>query len=159
MIRRATAADLPAVVALTNAAYAAYDGLLDVPALPVTEDYTPRIAAGEVWLLAADDAPPVGGPEGVIVLETHADHLLIFSVAVAPDRQHGGVGQHLLAWAEQQARTLGRDRLRLYTNAKMTRNLALYARVGYLETGRRSNPHRPGWVAVDMEKRLDGAAA
>jgi hypothetical protein len=41
----------------------------------------------------------------------------------------------------------------------MTRNLALYARCGYRETGRRSNPARPGWVAVDMEKTLNGTDA
>jgi ribosomal protein S18 acetylase RimI-like enzyme len=155
VIRPATAAELPAIVALTVAAYAEYRAVLDAPPLPVTEDYAPRIAGGEVWLLADGTAPPAG----LIVLERHPDHLLIFSVAVAPDRQHEGLGRRLLAWAEAQAREAGIATLRLYTNARMTRNLALYARCGYRETGRRSNPARPGWVAVDMEKTLNGTDA
>ncbi len=154
VMRRAEAADLPAIVALTADAYAAYAAVLDAPPLPVTEDYAPRVAAGQVWLLE-DDAGPGAAPAGLIVLERHDDHLLIFSVAVAPARQGQGLGRRLLDWAEAQARQAGRPRLRLYTNAKMTRNIALYTRCGYHETGRRAHPVRRDWIRVDMEKPLD----
>ncbi|MGH7042144.1 MAG: GNAT family N-acetyltransferase [Acetobacteraceae bacterium] len=165
MIRHAAPEDLAAIVALTEAAYAPYDAVLDAPTVPVTEDYVPRIAAGQVWLLedaaGAAGAPrgpimPAGPivPAGLIVLERHPDHVLIFSVAVAPSRQGEGLGRRLLAWAEAQARAGGVAEVRLYTNAKMTRNIALYARCGYRETGRRGHPARKDWVRVDMAKTL-----
>ena len=168
--RLATAADLPAIVALTAAAYAVYDLVLDAPAVPVTEDYAPRVAAGEVWLLEERAEPvglpvglpmglPAGLPMGLIVLETHKDHLMIFSVAVAPGQQGRGVGRRLLEFADARARAAGLAELRLYTNAKMMRNIALYTRYGYRETGRRANPLRPGWVRVDMTRTLTDAPA
>ena len=44
-----------------------------------------------------------------------------------------------MARAESEAIRLGLDELRLYTNAAMSgQNLALYPRLGYRETGRRS---------------------
>jgi len=154
-MRVATLADLSAVVAMTGAAYAVYDGVLDGPPIPVTTDYAPRIAGGGVWLLADGAGPPAG----LIVLERHPGHVLIFSVVVAPAHQGQGLGRRLLAWAELQARDAGLAEVRLYTNAKMTRNIALYSQFGYHETGRRENPARPGWIRVDMAKTLDGTDA
>jgi ribosomal protein S18 acetylase RimI-like enzyme len=54
------------------------------------------------------------------------------------DQQGTGVGRALMAHAERYAREIGRPELRLYTNAAMTENLALYSRLGYREVGRRS---------------------
>jgi ribosomal protein S18 acetylase RimI-like enzyme len=77
---------------------------------------------------------------------------------VAPAQQGSGHAKRLLAFAEQQARAAGMGEIRLYTNARMTRNIALYAACGYRETGRRSNPARPGWTVVDMAKPLTPAS-
>ena len=38
----------------------------------------------------------------LIALEDHGDHLHIFSVAVLPEHQSKGIGQRLLAFAEEQ---------------------------------------------------------
>lgn len=143
-MRLAAAGDLDHVVALTSAAYAIHDGLDQSP-LPVSEDYAPRIARGEVWLAGAD---------GLIVLETHPDHLLIFSVAVRPEAHGKGVGRAMMAFAEERARAARLAEIRLYTNARWAENISLYERIGYTETGRRDNPARPGWILVDMAKRL-----
>jgi hypothetical protein len=35
----------------------------------------------------------------------------------------------------------------------------LYTALGYRETARRPNPHRPGWTVVDMAKPLPSVAA
>jgi ribosomal protein S18 acetylase RimI-like enzyme len=145
----ATAADLAAIVALTEAAYAPYTRLFGAPPLPVTEDYAPRIAASQVWLLRLGD-----GLVGLLVLELGIDHALIVSVAVAPGQQGRGYGRVLLDLAEREARRAALPELRLYTNARMERNIALYTAHGYRETGRRENPHRPGWILVDMVKPL-----
>jgi hypothetical protein len=42
----------------------------------------------------------------------------------------------LLAFAEAEARRMGARALRLYTNEAMTENLALYGRLGFVETHR-----------------------
>ncbi|MCA0013253.1 GNAT family N-acetyltransferase [Mesorhizobium sp. B292B1B] len=149
-IRKALAPDVTAVMTLTTDAYAPYTSLLGAPPIPVSEDYAPRIARGEVWLLESG-----GELAGLIVLERHEDHAMIFSVAVAPGFQGKGFGTALLKHADQQARLWGVPEVRLYTNAKMERNIALYLAYGYRETGRRPNPYRPGWVLVDMAKPVD----
>ncbi|MBZ9760714.1 GNAT family N-acetyltransferase [Mesorhizobium sp. CA8] len=152
-IRRALSGDLPAVAALTTAAYAPYTALFGTPPIPVTEDYAPRIERGEIWLLEED-----GGLAGLIALEQHPDHAMIFSVAVAPAFQGKKLGIKLLDFADEQARSWGVPEVRLYTNSRMERNIALYSAYGYRETGRRANPHRPGWTLVDMVKPVDRAA-
>jgi ribosomal protein S18 acetylase RimI-like enzyme len=148
-MRLAGPADLPAVEELTRRAYAHYEAELGGEPVPLTENYAPRIAAGEVWLLEEARAPL-----GLIVLEEHPDRLHIFSVAVDPDRQHAGAGRKLLAFAEETARERGLGLLDLYTNAKMDQNIAIYRRCGFVETGRRPNPKRAGWIVVDMQKPL-----
>jgi ribosomal protein S18 acetylase RimI-like enzyme len=149
LIRLARAADLDTVVRLTNKAYAVYQDVLDRPPIPVTEDYVPHIAKGNVWLLETEERPA-----GLIVVEHKPDHLLIFSVAVVDSFQGRGFGSRLMRWAETLARREGLALLRLYTNGKMTRNISIYEGMGYREIGRRTNPSRPGWSVVDMEKRL-----
>ncbi|KQU99961.1 acetyltransferase [Mesorhizobium sp. Root695] len=152
-IRRALAGDLQTIVSLTEAAYAPYTAMFGTPPIPVTEDYAPRIALGEVWLLES-------GSElaGLLTLERHDDHAMIFSVAVSPDFQGKRLGIALLKHADAQTRLWGLPEVRLYTNARMERNIALYLAYGFHETGRRPNPYRPGWVLVDMAKPGDETA-
>ncbi|CDX14593.1 GCN5-like N-acetyltransferase [Mesorhizobium plurifarium] len=152
-MRLARPDDLVAVVALTADAYAPYTPIFGGPPIPVTEDYAPRIERSEVWLLEE-------GSElaGLIVLERHPDHAMIFSVAVASAFQGRKLGIKLLDFADEQARSWGVQEVRLYTNSRMERNIALYAAYGYRETGRRANPYRPGWTLVDMVKPVGKAA-
>lgn len=152
-MRLARLADLPAIVALTTAAYAPYTALFGTPPIPVTEDYAPRIEQGEIWLL--EDGTELAG---LIVLERHPDHAMIFSVAVAPAFQGRKLGIALLDFADEKARAWGVPEVRLYTNARMERNIALYSAYGYRETGRRANPYRPGWILVDMARPVGKAA-
>jgi ribosomal protein S18 acetylase RimI-like enzyme len=152
-IRLAQPHDLSAVIDITRRAYAQYRPLLSGDPVPVDEDYAPRIASGQVWLLEIE-----GAPAGLVVLDNYADRLHIFSVAVAPNRQHRGLGQRLLTFAEDVARERGFPLIDLCTNWKMERNIRLYREWGFVERGRRPNPKRPGWIIVDMEKRLTEAA-
>lgn len=151
-MRLARSDDLSAIVSLTTAAYAPYTALFGTPPIPVTEDYAPRIEEGEVWLL--EDGSELAG---LIVLERHDDHAMIFSVAVSPAFQGRKLGIRLLDFADAQTRSWGLPEVRLYTNSRMARNIALYAAFGYREMGRRPNPYRPGWVLVDMAKPVDVA--
>ncbi len=98
-MRLAVAADEDAVVALTLDAYSPYVAVLGYQPLPMNEDYGTRIRAGQVWLLETD-----GALAALLVLERHADHALIYSVAVAPVHHGEGLGSAMLGFAEEQAR-------------------------------------------------------
>lgn len=148
-LRRAEPADLDVIKQLTEAAYAPHTALLGAPPLPVTENYDPRIEAGQVWLATTSNEVV-----GLLVLEHHQDHTLVFSVAVLPERQKDGHGLMLLRFAEDQAKQRGVHEIRLYTNSRMERNIALYTALGYREAARRPHPYRPGWVLVDMTKPI-----
>ncbi len=148
MIRLATPADLELAAAIARDAYVDYEPVLGMMPIPAYEDYAPRIAAGQVWLL--DDA-------GMLVLERHPDHAMIYSVALRPAHHGRGLGRFLLSEAERLASGWGLTEIRLYTNALMTRNLGIYAAFGYREAGRRPHPTRPGFTVVDMVKSLGNA--
>lgn len=148
-MRLAETRDLAAVNEITRRAYQHYVPIIGGKPLPMTEDYAPRILRGEVWLL--EDA---GAAVGLIVLEDRDDGLLIYSVAVDPEHQRAGLGQRLLAFAEDVASERGHRAVTLFTNAKMERNIGIYRRFGFVETRRRAHPTRANTVVVDMEKKL-----
>jgi N-acetylglutamate synthase-like GNAT family acetyltransferase len=145
--RRATAGDAPAVTTVVLAAFEVYVERLDgVQPWPMRLDYAEIIKDGQTWV--ADDA---GEVVGVLVLEDRADHLLLDVLAVAPEQQGSGVGHRLMALADEQAVERGFDEVRLFTNARMTENLAYYPRQGYLETHR---DEVNGFHRVFFAKRL-----
>jgi GNAT superfamily N-acetyltransferase len=102
MLRAASLDDLQAVEALTAEAYAPYTRLLGRPPIPVTEDYTPRIGRGEVWLREVQ-----GELAGLAVVERHPDHVMLFSIAVSPKFQGAQYGLAILRWVEETAREWG----------------------------------------------------
>jgi ribosomal protein S18 acetylase RimI-like enzyme len=75
---------------------------------------------------------------GVIVLTVDDEGFLIDNVAVEPSHRGEGLGRALLEFAEAEAQRRGFDSIHLYTHEKMTENLAIYSRLGYLEYDRRS---------------------
>jgi ribosomal protein S18 acetylase RimI-like enzyme len=139
---------LEEVQRISAAAYiTAYEAVIGAAPKPAFEDYGPRIERNEVWLLEVE-----GEAVGLIVLEERADYLLVYSIAVRPERQRHGYGTRLLQFAEAHARAAGRGEVRLYTNRRMERNLALYRNCGFVEIGTHPHPHRAGDVLVDMAK-------
>ena len=151
-MRLASADDLQTIVTLTAAAYRPYTELFGAPPMPVTEDYAPRIERGEVWLREIGDETAV-----LVVIERHSGYLMLFSIAVSPAFQGAGHGLAMLGWLEGKAREWAVPEIRLYTNALMERNIALYGAFGFRETGRRPSAYRPGWTLVDMVKEINAA--
>jgi ribosomal protein S18 acetylase RimI-like enzyme len=147
--RLARRSDLPGINDLNAAAYASYRTRMDRLPAPVSHDYTSEIEAGQAWVIL----DPAERPAllGMIVLIPADDSLLIENVAVAPAAQGRGLGRQLMEFAEHRAAAQGISRLTLYTNEVMTENLAIYAKLGYRETGRRPDG---GYNRVFMEKRL-----
>lgn len=142
-MRLAGAGDLVAVERLVHDAYTPWIEVVGMRPLPMEADYAALIAAGRVHV--------TDGLEGLIVLVPEDGVLLVDNVAVRPGLHGKGIGRALLAYAEEEARRLGLPALRLYTNVKMTANIALYESLGYVETGREGIEGRS---AVLMRKPL-----
>ncbi|MFG3103743.1 GNAT family N-acetyltransferase [Streptomyces sp. NPDC048182] len=123
-IRRADAADVPAVKAVTDAAYRPYIDRIGVVPQPMEADHAADVAAGRVFVTGE----PV---TGLVVLEARPDHLFLDSIAVHPDAHGQGVGRRLLAFVDAHARALGLPEVRLYTNALMWENQRIYPKYGY----------------------------
>jgi len=123
-IRPAVAADVPAVKAVTDAAYQHYIERIGVVPQPMRRDHAAKVAAGQVFV--------TGDPVvGLVVLEEHEDHLYLDNIAVHPDAQGTGVGRRLLHFVDAHARALGLPEVRLYTNALMWENQKIYPKYGY----------------------------
>jgi GNAT superfamily N-acetyltransferase len=147
MIRSAIPDERAAVETIVHEAYAVYVERIGRPPGPMLDDYATLIAAGAVSVLEA----PEGDIVAIIVLLPKPDHLLLDNIAVRRDRQGQGLGRRLIAFAEAETRRLGYREMRLYTHRMMTENIALYARLGFIETGR---GHEAGYDRVFMTKPL-----
>ena len=147
MIRRAEPEDAAALAALIVRAYTPWIAVIGRRPRPMDDDYAVRCAAGHAWLLEAADAALAGA----VVLEDRAGHLWLDNLAVEPARQGEGRGRELLRFVEDEARRRGHGEIRLSTAERMERNIALYTRLGYVETERVGDP---GFVRVFMTKRL-----
>lgn len=133
-IRPAEPDDLPVIQQIVRDAYSPYITRMGREPGPMLDDYAAHIAASHVYVLEAE---PPGGIAGLVVLTKGPDHLFLDNIAVDPAQHGKGIGRRLLDFVEAEARRNGFDQIRLYTNALMTENLALYPRLGYRETERR----------------------
>ncbi|MET9968235.1 GNAT family N-acetyltransferase [Streptomyces sp. NPDC006356] len=144
-IRAAVAADVPAVKAVTEAAYHPYIERIGRAPVPMEADHTANVAEGKVFV--------TGDPViGLVVIEAHEDHLFLDSIAVHPDAHGRGVGRRLLHFVDAHARALGLSEVRLYTNALMWENQKIYPNYGYELIERRMDGP---YDRVHYRKRLD----
>ncbi|MEV0122833.1 GNAT family N-acetyltransferase [Streptomyces sp. NPDC050703] len=151
-IRPATAADVPAVAAVTHAAYHHYIARIGRRPAPMDADHAADVAAGRVQVTG----DPVTGLLVLVPVTAPVEdaHLFLESIAVHPDAAGQGVGRRLLAFADAHARSLGLDEIRLYTNALMWENQKIYPRYGYDVVERRLDGP---YDRVHYRKRLRGA--
>jgi ribosomal protein S18 acetylase RimI-like enzyme len=131
--RSAEAADASRVAELVDAAYGHYVERIGMLPGPMTDDYADVIRNRQVTV-----AERQGAIVGIIVLTVTDEGFLVDNVAVHPSHRGTGLGRALLQFAEAEAQRAGFDAIYLYTHEKMTENLALYARIGYVEYDRRS---------------------
>lgn len=130
-IRLAVPADADVLGALARAAYAPYVPLIGREPPPMLQDFAADITAERCWVAGR---PPLG----YVVAMPGPEAWLLENVAVSPEAQGTGTGRALIAHVEAMARAAGVDAVELYTHAKMTANRALYPRLGYIETDRRT---------------------
>ena len=146
-IRFASLEDLAAVEAIVESAYARYVPIIGRKPGPMLDDYRALIDKGHVYVLSDG-----GGISAILVLIPEEHAMLLDNVAVSPHAQGRGHGRALIAFAERMARERGLRAIRLYTNEAMTENVALYGRLGFVETHRREEQ---GFRRVYMAKLLD----
>ena len=146
-IRRAVAADVTAVRAVVEAAYAHYVPRIGREPAPMAADYESLVAASEVWV-----GETGGRVVGLLVIRASDGVLELENVAVDPAEQGHGHGRALVAFAESHARERGLSAVELYTNDAMVENVELYPRLGFVETGRRVVD---GYRRVYFRKTLD----
>lgn len=146
MIRQAQASDEPEIRDCAEQAYARYVPSIGRKPAPMVADFAAQIAAGEVWV-ATDERNVF---QGFIAFYEEDGHILLENVAVLPRAAGHGVGKALIGFCEDAARQRGMN-VHLYTNEKMTENLSIYPRLGYVEVGRRSED---GFNRVYFEKKI-----
>jgi GNAT superfamily N-acetyltransferase len=145
-LRRARPEDTIAVTDCVNAAYAHWVPRIGRKPKPMLQDYATVIQTSQVIVAEAN-----GEIAGVLVLCETPDGFLVENVAVYPSWKGQGIGRLLLIHAEQEARGRGYASLYLYTNEKMSENIAMYVKVGYVEYERRLGD---GFCIVFMRKAI-----
>jgi len=126
VLRQAERGDRDALVAMQMAAYEPNRAIIGGVPTPLGWDYDAVLGQWEVWL-AEDDS----GLCGALILELRPDELYIQSIAVAPRAKGRGIGNRLIAHAENRAHESSRDRISLTVNGLMTFNIDWYGRKGF----------------------------
>ena len=137
----ATAADYPAVIALTNRAYREASGQASwkvetlvggqrIDKALLRDDLS---QPGAILLLARDEGGDYVGHVRLDASDNGVWYLAMLTVN--PDRQDGGMGRILLAAAENYARIHGAQRIRMSVIHQRTELIAWYERRGYVRTG------------------------
>ncbi len=147
-IRPASAGDVAAITQIVDDAYRHYIPRMGRTPAPMLDDYAARVSEDVVWVIEGGNTV-----RGVSVLLPKPDHLLLENIAVDPAYHGTGLGRRLLVFAEAEAMRQGYRELRLYTHETMIENQRLYAKIGYEETGRRTEV---GFERVFLRKRLRG---
>lgn len=145
-LRRASSDDIPAIVALTEAAYLPNESIIGVPSLPRIADYHQVLAEHEIWLAESD-----GALDGVLVLEDGPAKFTLWSIAVSPAATGKKIGSTLMSFTEERAKALGHDAIHLYTHEKLADRIGWYERLGYQVTHYEDLPDRR---LVHMRKSL-----
>lgn len=149
-IRLAEAGEHEPVARCVRAAYSGYVGRIGREPAPMLADYAALIHRGAVYVLAEGNTVV-----GVLVVEPVGDAVLVENVVVHPSRQGSGLGRYLMRFVEEFARENGVRKIDLYTNERMTENIAFYGKLGYREIGRRTDE---GYRRVFMSKELPDKA-
>ena len=146
--RPASPEDAAAIRAIARAAYQRYVAAIGREPAPMVADFEGQIGEGRIDLLVLGETVA-----GFAVHFPRAEDYFVENIAIDPACQGQGLGRWFMAWIDARARAAGRDRVRLYTNEKMTENLVFYPRLGFEEEERR---FEDGFHRVYFVKPLAG---
>jgi ribosomal protein S18 acetylase RimI-like enzyme len=146
LVVKATAEDVPVIKPMVDAAYSMYIERLGKLPAPMTSDYSQLVATQDVYVLRVD-----GRVVGSILLSKDGDSIKVNNLVVDPSAQGRGYGRVLMEHAEDTARRQGLAAVTLFTNERMYENIALYTKIGFTETGRKTED---GFNRVYFRKNL-----
>ena len=130
-IRPAALADVPALAACIDAAYASYRNAgIELPDVSggLADDLTKHrvfVAAAALQIL------------GGVVVGISAQSAQLINIAVHPDHGGKGIGRALIDKAEDVAIRSGALEFQLATHVDMPGNIALYQHLGWVEVARK----------------------
>ncbi|MGN2253295.1 GNAT family N-acetyltransferase [Frateuria sp. GZRe12] len=145
-VRRATPADLDALVALELRAFSG-DRMSRA-------QYRRHLASPRAAVLVAD--VPGEGLLGsaLVFFREGSTRARLYSIATAPQARGRGIGARLLAAAEEAARAGGCRAVRLEVRVDNTSAMAMYERAGYRRIGRYAAYYEDGADAWRYEKSV-----
>lgn len=152
VLREASSADLPTLVALVHAAFAEYHGRLDPPsgAETETEDTLRRALERGAAALACRDDEAIG----CVFYHREGGALYFGRLSVVPACRGQRVGEALTTYVEQQARAMGLARVRLGTRLALPHLQTYYERLGYRVVSREKHPGYAVPTYAVMEKKM-----
>ncbi|EHK26066.1 uncharacterized protein TRIVIDRAFT_35351 [Trichoderma virens Gv29-8] len=152
-IRRAKTEDVPSIQAMVNASYSKYIERIGKPPAPMVADYNELLNTSDIYILETTSDDKIVKIVGSIILriDGEADAVKVNNLVVEPAAQGRGYGRVLMDFAEDVAKEKGIGSMALFTNVKMYENIGLYAKFGYVETGRKSED---GYERVYFRKEL-----
>lgn len=145
-IQTARPEDAPFLRRIADQAFRPYIRRIGRRPSPMLADFGKLIEAGEVWSLS-----DVADIAGYIVMRSRGESLHVENIAIAPEHHLKGHGRALMNFAEEEAIRRGHGMMDLYTNARMTENIAFYQTLGWVEVDRR---REGGFERAFFEKRL-----
>lgn len=147
VIRRATLADLPVLVALER----------DFPGDRLSRRSFRHLltrARADVWVAVADDCI-VGN--AVVLYRAHVRQARLYSLVVHPARRGRGIARGLVDAAEAAARLHDCACVHLEVRIDNDPALGLYAKLGYRTVRRIPRFYEDGQDALRLERRLEAA--
>jgi ribosomal protein S18 acetylase RimI-like enzyme len=153
ILRDATVADLPALLALVHRAFAEYQGRLDPPsgALEESEDTLRRALRDGFAVLACAGTRPVG----CVFYHRQDEHVYLGRLSVLAAFRRRGIGGALTDEVERRARALGARRMQLGVRTALPALRAYYEDRGYRAVREERHPGYAAPTYVVMEKELE----
>lgn len=95
---------------------------------------------------------------GCVFIKEKDDHFYLGKLAVAPAFEGQGIGRRLMEEAEQQAVAGGKPELELQTRIELTRNHAVFEKLGFRKIAETAHPGFDRTTSITMRKIIGHGA-
>ena len=145
-LKPASAHDLEFVRTCAREAYQPYVADIGREPAPMVADFAEHLRQNELELITFEDAPV-----GYVVSWLSDGVLFVDNIAITAHMRGHGLARTVFDQLSERGRASSANAIELYTNEKMTANLALYPKLDFEEFDRRSED---GFARVYFRKIL-----